>query len=194
MKIRIAPGTLLLTLLLSFGGGMQFPATLLAALFHELGHLLAARLFGIRIALLEIDMLGAKLYPRGLLPSFQAELCLAAAGPLFSLLLSAFLYPYSGVFAREIALSSLSLALFNLLPIAEFDGGRMLHAILSFCCEEGTAHRLLSALTYLSLLFLFCLSSCILLRYGQNLTLAVLTASLFAKSFLPISKKSTVCG
>ena len=184
MKIKIAPGTLMLMLLLCLGGNVQFPATLLAALFHELGHLIAARALGVRIAQMEIDVLGAKLYPAGLLPDFSTELCLAAAGPFFSLLLSAFLYPYGGVFAHTLALTSLSLALFNLLPIGEFDGGRMLHAALSCFCEEGLAHRILSITTYLSLLLLFCLSSCLLLRYGQNLSLAVLSATLFDKFFL----------
>lgn len=184
MKIKVAPGTLLLMLLLCLGGGKEFPATLLAALFHELGHLAAAKLLGIRIAQMEIDVLGAKLYPAGLLPSFGDELCLAASGPLFSLLLSAFLFPYGGLFARTLALTSLSLALFNLLPIGEFDGGRMLHAALSCILDAPAAHRVLAACTYLSLLLLFCLSSCLLLRYGQNLSLAVLTATLFAKFFL----------
>ncbi len=184
MKIKIAPGTLLLVLLLPLGGGINLSATLLAALFHELGHLAAAKILGVRMALMEIDIFGAKLYPAGLLPTFGTELCLAAAGPLFSLLLSAFLAPYTGMFASSLALASLSLGLFNLLPIEEFDGGRMLHATLSCFLEDALAHRVLSGATYLSLLFLFCLSSCLLLRYGQNLSLAVLTATLFAKFFL----------
>ncbi|MBQ3064141.1 MAG: M50 family metallopeptidase [Clostridia bacterium] len=184
MKIKIAPGTLLLTLLLALQNDVMLPTTLLAALFHELGHLLAARLLHIRIARLEIDLLGAKLYPAGLLPSFGAEFCLAVAGPLASLLLPLCLYRVSGKFAAALSLASLSLALFNLLPIGEFDGGRMLHATLSAHLADGVAHRVLSVTTYLSLLFLFCLSSCLLLRYGQNLSLAVLSATLFAKFFL----------
>ena len=184
MKVKIAPGTLMLTLLLCLNGDAKLPATLLAALFHELGHLIAARLLGVRIGLMEIDLFGAKLYPEGLLPSFGTELCLAAAGPLFSLLLSLFFAPYAGVFFKTLALTSLSLGFFNLLPIGEFDGGRMLHAALSTFLDDGAAHRVLSATTYLSLLFLFSLSSCLLLRYGQNLSLAVLSATLFAKFFL----------
>ena len=183
MKFKIAPAVFLLLLLLPLGG-TGLPATLAAALFHELGHLLAAKMLGVRIARMEIDIFGAKLYPAGLLPSFGAELCLAAAGPLFSLLLSAFLAPYGGLFAKSLVLTSLSLGLFNLLPIGEFDGGRILHAALSCFLADGPAHRVLSGATYLSLLFLFCLSSCLLLRYGQSLSLAVLSATLFAKFFL----------
>ena len=184
MKIKIAPGTLLMLLLLLPHGGTALPATLVAALLHELGHLLAARLLGVPIALMEIDLLGAKIYPVGLLPSFTAELCLAAAGPAASLCLSLLLLPCTGAFAQALALTSLSLGLFNLLPIGEFDGGRMLHAALSAYFNDAVAHRTLAVTTYLSLLALFCLSSCLLLRYGQNLSLAVLTATLFAKFFL----------
>ena len=81
--------------------------------------------------------------------------------------------------------ATFSFALFNLLPISDFDGGRMLHATLSQLLENQTADRVLGVTSYLSLFLLFSLSSCILLKYGQNLALAVLSASLFAKLFLP---------
>ncbi len=185
MKIRIAPAALLYFLILALGRSFLFPATLLAALFHECGHLLAARWLGIRVRLLEVDLFGAKIYPVGFIPSYRAELLLAAAGPLFSLLLGVFLLPHSSNLAVALLRATLSFALFNLLPISDFDGGRILHAALAglFCTE--TADRVLAVTSYLSLLFLFSLSSCILLRYGQNLALAVLSASLFAKLFLP---------
>ena len=64
----------------------------------------------------------------------------------------------------------------------------MLHATLAQFLEGETADRVLAASSYLSLFLLFSLSSCILLKYGQNLALAVLSASLFAKLFLPQHK------
>lgn len=185
MKIRIAPATLLFLLLLAFNHNFLLPATLLAALFHECGHLLAARLLDIRIRSMEIDLFGAKIYPASFIPSYRQELLLAAAGPIFSLLLGVFLLPHGGAFAIAMRDATFSFALFNLLPISDFDGGRMLHATLSQLTHSETADRILAATSYLSLLFLFSLSSCILLKYGQNLALAVLSASLFAKLFLP---------
>ena len=185
MKIRIAPATLLFLLLLAFNHNFLLPATLLAALFHECGHLLAAKMLNIPIRLMEIDLFGAKIYPASFIPSYRQELLLAAAGPLFSLLLGVFLLPHSTAFSVAMRDATFSFALFNLLPISDFDGGRMLHATLSQLLENQTADRVLGVTSYLSLFLLFSLSSCILLEYGQNLALAVLSASLFAKLFLP---------
>ncbi len=186
MKIRIAPAAVLYFFMLAPSKNHLLAATLLAALFHECGHLLAARWLGVRVRLLEIDLFGAKIYPFGFISSYRQELLLAAAGPLFSLMLGAFLLPHASTpFHAALLRTTLSFALFNLLPIRDFDGGRVLHAALSrlFCTD--TADRALAVTSYLTLLFLFSLSSCILLRYGQNLALAVLSASLFAKLFLP---------
>lgn len=184
MRIRINPVTLLLLLLLALGKNILLPASLLAALIHECGHLLAARLCHVRIKLMEIDLFGAKLYPLGALSSYKAEILLAAAGPLFSLLLGAFLYPHGGVFVTVLRHATFSFAVFNLLPIREFDGGRILAATLLQYTSEPLARRVLAVSSYISLLFLFSLAACMLLRYGQNLALAVLSASLFVKLFL----------
>lgn len=185
MKIRIAPATLLFLIILALTRSLLLPATLFAALFHECGHLLAAKALDIRVARLEIDLFGAQIYPVGFIRSYRAEMLLAAAGPLFSLLLGVFLLPHGGAFGTELRNATFSFALFNLLPISDFDGGRILHATLSQLCQTETADRVLAVTSYLSLLALFSLASCILLKYGQNLTLAVLSASLFAKLFLP---------
>ncbi len=134
---------------------------------------------------MELDLFGAKIIPRGVLRSLSAEWILAAAGPLFSVLLALLLLPFSARFAGAVRFASASLAVFNLLPIAGFDGGRMFFAAVSRVLPLPIAEKLCGGCTYLTLLFLFCLSSCLLLRYGQNLALFVLTAILFAKIFLP---------
>ena len=183
MKIRVAPGFLLLFFTLLWTNGMFFAALLLAAAIHECGHLLAARLLGIRLRLLELDIGGAKLYPARALPSYRAEAILAAAGPVFSLLPA--LFCLSSPFGKAFAGATLSLAVFNLLPIGGFDGGRILFALLAPLTDADRARRALAVTTYLSLLLLFALSACLLLRYGENMALAVLSASLFARQFLP---------
>ena len=184
MKIRITPGALLLLCVMAFSGSSLFLASLLAAAVHECGHLLAARLLGIRLRLLELDIPGARLVPASLLPSYRAEGMLAAAGPFASLLLALLLLPFPGELALATRTATLSLALFNLLPVIGFDGGRVLHACIAPLAGERIAERILCVTCYLSLLLLFSLSACLVLRYGQNLTLAVLSASLFARLFL----------
>ena len=184
MKIRITPGALLLLCVMLFTKNAFFWATLLAALLHECSHLLAARLLGIRLRLLELDIPGARLLPRGTLPSYAAEGCLAAAGPLASLLLAFSVYPQNGAFFAALFTASLSQGIFNLLPVGDFDGGRLLAAILTPILGENITRRIRLCTSYFSLFFLFSLSAALLLRYGENLSLAVLCASLFTRIFL----------
>lgn len=184
MKIRITPGAILLIAALVFKRDMLLPATVLAAVLHECGHLLAARCLGIRLRLLELDMMGAKLYPAAQIPSYRSEALLAAAGPAASLLLA--LIPPVTPFRAALRTATLSFALFNLLPIEGFDGGRVLHAVLAALRGAETAARALFCSSYLSLLLLFSLSACLLLRYGEDAALAVLSASLFARLFLAL--------
>lgn len=188
MKIRITPGAFLLMLALTLTRSALLPAFLFAAAIHECGHILAARMLGIRLRVLELDLMGARLCPALPLPSYRAEAVLAVAGPASSLLLALFLLPHSTPFAHLSLTATLAFALFNLLPIAGFDGGRILSAALCTRLNARTAERIQSVLSYLTLLFLFALSSCCLLRYGQNLALAVLCASLFARTFLQQEK------
>lgn len=185
MKIRINPGALLFWFLLLLTGKSLFFAAFLAAAFHEMGHLCLARFLHLRIRMLELDLFGAKLYPASAFPSYRAEWLLAAGGPLFSVLLAGFPAPFHSDFILALRTASASFALFNLLPIADFDGGRMLFALTASRFSMRAADRMLAVGTYISLLFLFCFSSCLLLRYGQNLMLLVLSVSLFARIFLP---------
>ena len=184
MKIRITPGAALLLGVMLFTRDSLFFGTLLAALVHECGHLLAARVLGVRLRLLELDIPGARLLPAGALPSYAAEGWLAAAGPMASFLLAFCIYPLDGVFFGTLFASTLSLGLFNLLPVGDFDGGRVLAALLAPRLGQQTAGRICLVSSYLSLFFLFSLSATLLLRYGENLSLAVLCASLFTRIFL----------
>ena len=184
MKIRITPGAILMLAALTVGRDALLPATLLASFCHELGHLAAAKCLGIRLRLLELDLFGARIYPLGQLPSYRAEGLLALAGPAASVLLWGISLPFGGEFWDYLRLSTLSLALFNLTPITGFDGGRAVFSLLAAPLGEEAAARVVEISSYLSLLFLFSLASCMLLRYGQHLPLAVLSASLFAEVFL----------
>ena len=71
------------------------------------------------------------------------------------------------------------------LPIGGFDGGRILGAVLAPLTSEHVGARVVHVASYLSLFFLFSLSATCLLRYGENISLGVLCASLFVRIFLP---------
>ena len=162
--------------------GVAF-AAMLAALWHECGHLLAARLMHIPLRALRLDLLGARIEVGGRLLSYGEEWLLAAAGPLFSLLGSLIVAPLWGIsyFARIFSVASLLLGLLNLLPVGSFDGGRMTEAFLYRFTSERCARHIMLAMTFFSLFLLWALSVYLLLRAGGGLSLFCFSVSLFAR-------------
>lgn len=140
---------------------------LAAVLLHETGHFVAFLALGEPLPSLSGRAGGLLFTPKGELLSYKRELLIAAAGPLFNLLGCAALLPalQNGVEHEAsfcfFALNLLS-ALFNLLPIAGFDGGRVLFCALSLLLPARAA-RVCSDLVsvtavlffYFSALFLF---------------------------------------
>ncbi len=158
---------------------------LLAAAVHEAGHLLAARLLRIPLGELRLDLLGAQLSVDGRLLTYGEEWALCAAGPTFSLLLAALLAPLwkPGGFWLELSCASLLLGLLNLLPIRNFDGGRMLSALLAFLFGEQCAERVLWGCSVAAVLFLWSVAVYLLLRSGNGISLLFFSMSLFLRFF-----------
>ncbi len=123
---------------------MVFFASLLA---HELAHSLVARHYRLRVESITLFLFGGISQLSGDVPSPSAEVAIAGVGPLTSLLLG-------GVFAGAAALvagtsparaslpgvlltslaylgfTNLALAVFNIIPAAPLDGGRLLRAVV----------------------------------------------------------------
>ena len=157
----------------------------LAAAFHEVGHLLAARLLGIPIRSLRLDLLGARMDTVGRMMTYGEEWLLSAAGPLFSLLLSLglfFLWEISP-FAKILSCASLLLGGLNLLPIRSFDGGRMLASALSCFFGERVSDYVLRLTSFLFLFLLWAVSVYFLLLAGDGLSLFCFSMSLFSHFF-----------
>jgi Zn-dependent protease/CBS domain-containing protein len=126
--------------------GYGLVAVVLAALFlagllaHELAHALVARHYGIGVKRITLWLLGGVSELDGETPTPRAELLVAAAGPLTSLVLgvvagaASVLLEIVGVSRLVVvglawlAWVNVILCVFNLLPGAPLDGGRVLHA------------------------------------------------------------------
>lgn len=113
-----------------------FLGTLIA---HELAHAVAARHYGMRVRSVTLWMLGGLTELDGDPPSARADAWIAAAGPLTSIaigLLGGALAWVTGVGGLVggalvwLAEMSVVLGVFNLLPGAPLDGGRLLRALL----------------------------------------------------------------
>jgi Zn-dependent protease/predicted transcriptional regulator len=121
---------------MAFAAAVLFFASLL---LHELGHAVQARRDGMEIEGITLWLFGGVARFRGELPSAGAELRMALAGPLVTLVLgSAFVVlallaqlpeAVDGV-AAWLGYINLFLLAFNLLPALPLDGGRVLRATL----------------------------------------------------------------
>jgi len=127
-----------------------FFATVLA---HEIGHAFAARRYGVGVEGIDLWILGGVARLSEEAPSPRAEWRIAAAGPLVSVLLTV-LFGVTGVVLHAAGTTGLAteslgwlavvngiLALFNLLPAAPLDGGRILAAVV----WRHTGDRVLAA-------------------------------------------------
>jgi len=133
---RQPPATYWLVAILA---AVVFAASLLA---HELAHAIIARRHGIRVRSITLWMLGGVAELDGDPPDPGADFRIAIAGPAASLAAAVVLYglalgigyaggPAAAVTAATwLALMNGLLAVFNLLPGAPMDGGRVLRAIL----------------------------------------------------------------
>lgn len=129
----------LIALALLGGAGPALPAVLLAALCHELGHLLALRLAGAKVERLRLNAFGAEICADTRRLSYPREIACTLAGPVVNLALALFLARTAGWYVP--AGSSLLLGCFNLLPVPALDGGRALHLLVSWLWEPITADR-----------------------------------------------------
>ena len=98
---------------------------LLAALIHELGHLLALKIAGGRVLSIRLRSFGARIEAAPMSPG-RTALC-ALAGPAAGALT---IFAYKSL--PELALAGLVQTVFNLLPVYPLDGGR---ALRNICCK-----------------------------------------------------------
>jgi Zn-dependent protease/CBS domain-containing protein len=115
---------------------------LFSIVFHETAHSLVARRYGIEIKGITLFIFGGVAQMAGEPNRPRAELLMAIAGPLSSLLLSATLFALSavtewldapqtiGAVLWYLGSLNLMLGLFNLVPAFPLDGGRVLRAAL----------------------------------------------------------------
>ena len=165
---------------------------LLAVIFHELGHIVAARALGVRFRRLALKRTGLCLITSEAgFPSYDDELTCALGGPVAGALSAlaarglGYLLPSLAPFVQEFIPLSLALSLLNLLPLRGFDGARILTCFLSChhrhlpSLSPTDAARVVSLLSCLVLLLLWLLSIYLLLRTGSALSLYLFCLQLF---------------
>lgn len=187
LKISISPATfILLVCMIATTPLPGMVGCISAAVIHELGHIAAAKLLRIDLTHMKLDILGARLATTGRLCSYPALIGLCLAGPLINLLCFTLTLPFSerSAWITEFCLSNLSLCMLNLIPIHGFDGGRILHGLLSNFMGITAVERICSFAGFCSLLCMWLFSVWLLLRTGASLTLFVFSCCLFGMLFV----------
>ncbi len=156
-----------------------------AILTHEGGHLLVAKLCGVRMEALRLDLLGARMVMAGL-PSYTEEAATALGGPAVGFLTAAFIPLWisgggtvKGPFFQFLLVSGM-LAALNLLPVRTLDGGRALHCLVALLSPR-VADALLTLTTSLCLGGLWLMAGYTLLRLGEMLSLFVFSLMLLCR-------------
>jgi Zn-dependent protease len=145
----------LFVLFSSFGGGFEevaFRLLLVFAVFfcvalHEVGHALAAAVYGIRTRDITLYPIGGVARLERMPEKPLQEVAVALAGPAVNVVIaiglllgmvasgmmpSIYIYDYNvEAFFSQLLIANVFLCLFNLLPAFPMDGGRVLRALLS---------------------------------------------------------------
>jgi stage IV sporulation protein FB len=135
---------------------------------------------------MKLGIFGATLQTDRALCSYGKEIILAAAGPLTNLLCFALclVSDAKSETAELFKLASLVLAILNLLPISELDGGRIVYCTLASSFSVECAKRVVDALSFAIIFSLWTLSVYLILRLGASLSLFVFSCFLFGKIFI----------
>ena len=148
-------------------------ALLIAVCVHELGHLLAIYMLGLRVTGLHLELSGLRIDYAGI-SSTAKNVLTAFAGPMAGIL-----YFMTGLFVAEktgnfVLMFSAKLSIvyscFNLLPMLPLDGGRILTAIAESLLGGDEAGKLSSVVsTIFGLAFLILGLFCMLQGEGSGM-------------------------
>ena len=170
-RIEAAPGFFLLIALLFYldSSGIVL-LSLLACLLHELGHCAALLILGNDIKRITLSAFGASIEPAAPMSALE-EFLIAGAGPGVNLILAVLSarVPEGNTFAGV----NLALAVFNLLPVWQLDGARILRCVLECLMFETHAAKISGCLDFCFTLIFAGAGFVLSLNYG-NLTLLLM--------------------
>ncbi len=171
-RIRVWFPVLCLTLLYMDDSGLVMTA-LVAALWHELGHVTSLVLYGDCPERIELSAFGVRFDVdyENIHGGYGKDIALALAGPMMNILAWLFCagrYPV-------IAAVHLMLGTWNLLPLYPLDGERVLCAVLTQYCSPSLAGRLRRIFFWITWIACFALSLGLLLYHSVNLTIWIMT-------------------
>lgn len=187
MKIKACIFFVMLLASLLLSGSFYSLIGVICATIHEFGHIICAKILGVKFSELKLTPFGASLIPISNLGSYRNEILICSAGPISNIVsacaASAFNYDKNNFLGFFIT-ASIFLAVLNLLPVADFDGGRIIKALLMKKLPTYKADLFLRITSFALIFSLWTFSLYLLLRIGSSIMLFVFSCSLFAKFFI----------
>lgn len=178
---RFAPGFLLLLIAFAVYSDIAVPF-IVSALIHEVGHLVVLLRIKAGITKIEFNLSGISICYDGYRLSYGQEIICTAAGPVFSLALSIICAALGRITGVElyylIAGTSLTLFIFNILPLSFLDGGKILALIIERELGPFKAERIscVSDLIFSSFFLIF--SVLMILSSKMNATLFLISVAM----------------
>ncbi len=162
------------------------------AFLHELGHLCAGLVLGLKPESIGVNPLGFKISFQTQVEDYNKkvkcgnELCLkriviALAGPMFNILIAViciFINTQLIISKEIIVYSNLLLAIFNLLPIYPLDGGRIVKEIIHIYKGKKESYKKVNIVSKVTVIF-FTIMVSIIILYIHNIALIFILAYLW---------------
>ena len=162
------------------------------AIIHELGHLLAGVLLGMKPEKMEIKPYGISISFKILYDDYNKKIkqgnlleikkiIVALAGPITNAIIVLSTWKIEmGVFNKILIIySNILLILFNLLPIYPLDGGRILNGILHIQFGKRKAEKYINSISFVCLVLLTLVGS-ILVYSLKNISIFLIIVCLWA--------------
>ena len=147
------------------------------AFIHELGHLLAGILMGLKAKGIDIMPFGVSINFEDYSNKYIAKkIIIAMAGPLVNIII-VILGVYNN-WEEEIIYSNILIGLFNLIPLYPLDGGRILKYIMQLATNSKEAEMMTYKLSNILIIILTLISS-IGILFIQNIGIVLILAYLW---------------
>ena len=146
---------------------------IIALIYHECGHLLAAAIMSIPVRSINVSSVGGAITFDFSEVGYIKEALVHICGPFFGIMSGVLAYWHFGSEAYSFTGISITLAAVNLLPVSDFDGGGIVRCLLSLFFSPDLVWKICRILSVISILVLWSGILWIEFRAGWNLGLIV---------------------